>query len=316
MASRLRPITGLDRVKNAARGSARRTGRKVSTAYGNATSKPGVKAEREGHVTFPDGRRQEIGRVVTPGGKFGKVPGDVKESRRYGALTSANVGILGGATGGTIAGGAVYADKNQKQRNQISANQKKIRANNKSLSKRYTKITDLGSRAERLSNKVNYGREGFHGPALAGSAALIGAAVYGGHKNQNEQGKKRLARQQATLNRQNKKLVRKNMSESAFGIDHGDFSKAEKPKKPTQGPSAGRYAAGAAFGWAHGGVAGKKGHKLKAAGTSFGTGTVGNLAGAALTRSSGGGGLGQLGGNMVGTKIAHNKGWLKPQNKR
>lgn len=110
---------------------------------------------------------------------------------------------------------------------------------------------------------------------------------------------------------------------SAFGVDHGDeFSKAGKDRKE---PSTGRKVAGGAFGAYHGLAAGKgaKG-KAKTAGTQVGVGTAGalggGLAGSLLTRGSLAGaalgsGTGFVAGSVKGTKIAHKRGWLKPEGK-
>lgn len=66
------------------------------------------------------------------------------------------------------------------------------------------------------------------------------------------------------------------MSTSAFGIEHGDVSKADQPKA-----SGGRQAAGYFFAGTHGAVAGKKGKKLKAVGSEVGHTMAGSYGGAA-----------------------------------
>lgn len=75
-------------------------------------------------------------------------------------------------------------------------------------------------------------------------------------------------------------------------------------KKDRESPSGGRYAAAAMWPGLHGAIAGKKGDKLKAAGTEFGSAVVGGAVAP---------GVGVFPGAMVGTHIAHKKGWLKPQ---
>lgn len=88
--------------------------------------------------------------------------------------------------------------------------------------------------------------------------------------------------------------------QSAFGIDHGEFSKAEKEKA-----SAGRLATGGLFPGFHAAAAGKKGnyHKLKAAGWEVGGSAVGTLVP----------GPGSLIGGIAGTHIAQSHGHYKKQ---
>jgi hypothetical protein len=89
------------------------------------------------------------------------------------------------------------------------------------------------------------------------------------------------------------------MTMSAFGVEHPGAEISKKAKQ--QPPSAGRLASGAVFpGW-HGAIAGKRGkaRKLKAAGVELG--------GAMVVPYVGGG---------LGTLVAHDQGWLKPQKRR
>lgn len=75
-------------------------------------------------------------------------------------------------------------------------------------------------------------------------------------------------------------------------------------KKKQPDATAGRLATGAFFpGW-HGAIAGKKGGKLKAAGTETGLAAAGTLVAP---------GLGTAFGGAFGAHIAHKQGWLKPQ---
>ncbi len=110
------------------------------------------------------------------------------------------------------------------------------------------------------------------------------------------------------------------MSESAFGIEHGvEISKAER-KQPKA--SAGRLAAGTAFGPYHGVVAGKKGKKLRAAGNQFGGtlagGVDGSVAGSIVGRGNPtvtglAANAGALTGAYKGTKAAQRKGYFKKE---
>ena len=105
---------------------------------------------------------------------------------------------------------------------------------------------------------------------------------------------------------------------SAFGIDHGDISKAQ------QQPSTGRYITAHVAPGIHGAVAGKPGKKLRAAGSELGGSFVGGAAGVggaiALRRSpllaegvAAGGGIA---GSMLGTQHAQKRGYYKPQQKK
>jgi hypothetical protein len=118
--------------------------------------------------------------------------------------------------------------------------------------------------------------------------------------------------------------------ESAFGIDHGEISKAKDKYDGHGAPTTGRRLAGH-FGYGfHGAVAGKKGKKLRATGTevagaaggAVGGNLGGRLAGAVLSRghpvaASIGGSLGSLGGGIAGSQGAVNrlqrKGYYKKQ---
>jgi hypothetical protein len=118
---------------------------------------------------------------------------------------------------------------------------------------------------------------------------------------------------------------------SAFGVDHGGISKADDKYGGHGAPSTGRRATAHFFpGW-HGAIAGKKGKKLRSAGTQVGSavagaglGQIGGAAlGAAVTRgrSTGaahtGATLGGLGGAVSGSQLSVNrlqrKGYLKKE---
>lgn len=117
---------------------------------------------------------------------------------------------------------------------------------------------------------------------------------------------------------------------SAFGIDHGEISKADSDRYGKHGaPTTGRRLAGHFFpGW-HGAVAGKKGKKLRSTGTEVGGAVggsiVGGAAGHALTRGGGGKvgaavrsgvGLGTaIGGSQLAVNRLQRKGYYKKQPK-
>lgn len=113
---------------------------------------------------------------------------------------------------------------------------------------------------------------------------------------------------------------------SAFGIDHGEFSKADTKSNPTGG----RYATSYLFPGVHGAVAGKKGKKLRSAGRELG-GTIGgsvagSVAGGLAARGLGGGPkaaalgsalgtAGAIGGSAYATHSTHKAGYYKKQPK-
>ena len=87
--------------------------------------------------------------------------------------------------------------------------------------------------------------------------------------------------------------------ESAFGVDHGDFSKKKEHWTHGSNMSAGRAVTAGLFPGTHGLIAGKKGKKLKAAGHEF-----------APALASGSLGIPLVGG-IVGANAAQNKGYYK-----
>jgi hypothetical protein len=118
--------------------------------------------------------------------------------------------------------------------------------------------------------------------------------------------------------------VEKNMSVSAFGVDHGGISKADK--KSSGNPSVGRMAAGGLLYPFHAAAAGRKGKKLRAVGNQVGGAALGALPGAALMGAGvatkkpgmvfGGhylGGAGGVAGAVAGTRRANRKGYFKPE---
>jgi hypothetical protein len=107
---------------------------------------------------------------------------------------------------------------------------------------------------------------------------------------------------------------------SAFGVEHGGISKAEKEA------TAGRYVTSWALPGAHGAVAGKKGKKLRATGSELAGftggavgGSIAGLGAARLTHSRGAAKAVHAGtaaaGSMLGTAHAQRKGHYKPQRK-
>lgn len=99
---------------------------------------------------------------------------------------------------------------------------------------------------------------------------------------------------------------------SAFGKVAGLHDPFEVSKKKAKAPvddkpgkvSGGRLATGGLFPGYHGAIAGKKGHKLKAVGHEV----LGGMAGGVVA-----GPPGTVAGAAIGTKMAHDKGYYKPQ---
>jgi len=92
--------------------------------------------------------------------------------------------------------------------------------------------------------------------------------------------------------------------QSAFGVDHGEFSKGYyKDMRDEKHATHGRLAAGALLPGYHGAVAGKRGKKLRAAGSEVG----GAFLGSAVP------GPGTVVGGAVGTQYAAKHGYYKPQ---
>lgn len=167
------------------------------------------------------------------------------------------------------------------------------------------------------------------GAVIGGVGAGAAATAVAGSRNKYHQHK---INQRRRANHKKRTV----MAKSAFGVEHGDsISKAAPTKPKTQKPaSAGRQAAGTLFpGW-HGAFAGKKGHKLRAAGNELGGRIGGALVGQAAaaplvagglahaTRPAGmaalAGGTGisvasTLYGGVKGTQRAQRMGHYKPE---
>jgi hypothetical protein len=269
---------------------------KTRAAFGNVTSKPGTRK--------------------ATGEPFGRLDSDQKLTRANNVLAFGTGGIIGGSIASASFGPTGHGNNAiRSNRAQIAANNRKLKNVEKALRPRNPRhlITDAKTASGRFDNKIHH--PGYYGMAgMAAGGLLVAPPAYKARKKQ----KKTIAAQQRTLGEQRKQLsqgkVKKNMSVSAFGVDHGgEFSKADN-KKPKTGPSVGRVATGTLFpGW-HGAIAGKKGKKLEAAGSGLGHSIGGSLAGAALTRGNPAGA--QFGGYAGAARSVysnHNKGRLKKQ---
>lgn len=115
---------------------------------------------------------------------------------------------------------------------------------------------------------------------------------------------------------------------SAFGIDHGEVSKANDKWGGHGAPTGGRRAVAYLGGPIHSAVAGQKGKKLRATGNAYGGAVGGALSGGAAGAGFGlatrrpagvqaGRALGTLGGAVTGSTLGVNrnqrKGYYKPQ---
>lgn len=113
----------------------------------------------------------------------------------------------------------------------------------------------------------------------------------------------------------------------AFGVERADMISKAETKAPPKA-SAGRQATGALLGPYHGLVAGKKGHKLRAAGNELAGGMAGGVAGgtagaipgiiarspaAAAIGGQIGTTVGALAGKVAGTRRAQRMGHYKPE---
>jgi len=110
---------------------------------------------------------------------------------------------------------------------------------------------------------------GLIGGGLATQAAAYGAA---GARNSYHQKK---INERRRANHARKKEI---MAKSAFGVEHGDSISKAAPAKQKKA-STGRLALGTVLPGYHGLAAGKKGHKLRAAGNEIGGRIVGSAAG-------------------------------------
>lgn len=108
---------------------------------------------------------------------------------------------------------------------------------------------------------------------LIGGGLAVQGAAYGAANARNSYHQKKI-NERRRANHTRKKEI---MAKSAFGVEHGDsISKAQ------QKASTGRQALGTVFPGYHGLAAGKKGHKLRAAGNEIG----GRIAGAAVGQAA------------------------------
>lgn len=149
------------------------------------------------------------------------------------------------------------------------------------------------------------------------TAAAATANGYRAFHKQKELQRQRAQKAAATRRaNQQKKQEGTTMAKSAFGIDHGEISKAAR--KTTTPPSTGRIVAAGLLAPFHGAVAGKKGYKLRSFGNELGGAAAGNvagaLAGAALKKPNVGralGSAGSIGGAVGGMYRAQHRGYLK-----
>lgn len=162
-----------------------------------------------------------------------------------------------------------------------------------------------GGRLKRTLAVTHTGRSG---TALTGAVTVGSAAASVG-----------LARKHNKKNATTK--IGKSMTESAFGVDHGEIAKRDYGSNGP--PTAGRLGAAGAFSGWHGAFAGKPGKKLRSFGNEAGGAMLGSMAGqvagAAATRGRstkaaiGTGLVGGAIGGMEGAKRNQRKGYLKPQ---
>jgi len=106
--------------------------------------------------------------------------------------------------------------------------------------------------------------------------------------------------------------------QDAFGVELGEVSKAAKKQKKA---STGRLVTGALFPGYHGIAAGRKGHRLRAAGNELGGGIAGSLVGGAAgsalgmaaTRNPMGGAVGAHFGAAGGSYVGGHLGTQRAQ---
>ncbi len=231
------------------------------------------------------------------------------EMNTQGAQWGAVAGLIGGGVAGAAAGKKKYPES------------KEWKQGVHNVRKAYIRITDVGTAAGKAGGHKATRWPRFPGKAL-GAGAVGGAG--GGYGLQKLEYRER----QKQVQRYKKKTVAKNMSISAFGVDHGVVSKASGPADPKTGKQAStgrRVLASSPFGvsLAHPLVAGKKGKKGRAFGNQVGGSILGGVGGAAvgaaLTRGRSasairGGTLGgTIGGQQMGLNRNQRKGYLKPE---
>jgi hypothetical protein len=200
----VKPSAG-DRVKagfNAAgvRAKQNRASRGASNVFHNMTSRSGS---------------------TKSGRKFGQARAKDKED-----LKDRRIGNAGAATNGLLIGAfapPLFSHSGSRSK-QITNNKRVIARNQKKLEVqkafRAYKITDVGTRAQRVRNKI-YAP---HHPGLAGLAGVgVGAGLSTPYIVQHgREQKKTLKAQNLTIKTQREELTRrKTISKSAFGVDHG-----------------------------------------------------------------------------------------------
>lgn len=300
---------------------ARKAGHKVADEAHNVFSRKGERLK----PTF----EQQWANSTKFGQKV-KADWDAKPQR----LASTYAGVAAGGFGGGAVSNQIYGketQRNQAKARSLNAKARKAEVGKKlGAVKRPFLITDKGTRTMRnLNRNQRWASKKYPGVSyggLVGGTAVTSGLVISADKSHNERSKKTLARAQQRYDKVTKgdsQKVRKSMSESAFGVDHGsEFGKAQyRPNKKK--PTGGRLVAGGVFGPYHGLVAGKgAGGKARSAGTQLAGTWGGGIGGAAAGTLAGRGNpvatslgstAGAVGGAVAGTKIAHKKGWLKRQ---
>ena len=265
---------------------------KLNTGLSGA-QKIGRKAKSAAKHTYQNATNKPGQKSPYVAGKFGDRHGGVAGGVK--ALEDKKIsfrgGLVAGSLGGTAASAAVHSPK-------IYQNNKKAEQLSKSRS---TLITDVGTAAGKTRKYP-----GFHAGRFAGGAAVGAGATYGLGSSELHASKMNLGRAQTNKKRRDTIAAKKN----------GSLTVAKQQKKA----SGGRLAAGYLFPGTHGAVAGKKGHKLRAAGNEVG-GTIGGslaggIAGAALTHgkaTSAGAAIGSGAGAVAGTARAQKQGHFKLQ---
>lgn len=266
---------------------------KLNTGLSTA-QKVGRKAKKAVKHTYQNATSKKTYRQPYTGAKFGSRDDTLGASTEAKKL-SFRTGLVAGTVGGSIASTAVHSPE-------IHRNNKKIQELSKARS---SLITDVGTVAGKARKYPGFRAGRFAGGVATGAGVSYGLGSAEVTASQNE-----LKRAQTNKKRRDTIAAKKKASTTVAKQDYGK-------------PTAGRYAAGYAFNPVHGLVAGKKGHKLRAAGNELGGATLGSIAGsaagAALTRGKSapaiqaGGAAGAIGGVLGGVKRAQSKGHYKPQ---
>lgn len=224
--------SGADSARRAVHGAKKTMGRKFTQVKGNATSKPA-------HRLAGDGVRD---------GKFGSKDSVFKPTENKSFNREARVkAAVYGLGAGSVAGGAVaypfdvanatkHAKASHKNNKVIRAQKKEIKELGKAAPRHL--ITDVGTAAGKAAKDKKLpgfvGRKTFL--ASAGAGAGLGVATVPFNDKMRE---KVHVREKKTIARNQKKLKElRDVSKSAFGVEHGDVSKALRPPKtPNFGPS-------------------------------------------------------------------------------